>query len=149
MAQDYYDILQPFDYIVRLLDDNKATLGLRYIAQNDEELIPEYPAALVQCDNTERILHATQQYYVGWSIDLWIFHAEMSISQAERSRKDIELATAIRKLLHTKSTMDGHIIFGFVTNEMPGMLANRATNTAIVTTRIIWQGQNRVRFEDA
>ena len=58
MAQDYYDILQPFDYIVRLLDDNKATLGLRYIAQNDEELIPEYPAALVQCDNTERILHA-------------------------------------------------------------------------------------------
>jgi hypothetical protein len=149
VAQDYYDILQPFDYIVNLLDDHKATLGLRYIAQNDEQLIPEYPAVLVQADNTIRELHATRQYYVRWDIDLWVFHAELTLSQAVRSRKDIELATDIRKLLHSKSTMDGHIIFGYVVNELPGVAANVTTNTGLVTTRVTWRGENRVRFEDA
>lgn len=149
MAQDFYDILQPFDYIVAKLDDNKATLGLRYIAQHDEELIPEYPAVLVQADDTQRQLHATQMFMVLWDIDLWVFHAEMSIDRAERSKRDIELATSIRKLLHSDSTLGGHIIHGFVRNELPGMMANRAQNTAVVTTRMTWQGQNRVRFQDA
>lgn len=149
MAQDFYDILQPFDYIVQLLDDNKATLGLRYIAKHDEQLIPEYPAVLVQADNTERTLHATQMFMVQWSLDLWIFHALMTISKAERSRQDIELATNIRKLLHSDRSLGGHIVHGWVVNELPGMLANRENNEAIVTTRIIWQGQNRVRFQDS
>ncbi len=149
MAQDYYDILQPFDFIVKLLDDNKATLGLKYIAQHDEQFIPEYPAVLCQTDNTERILHATQMFMVQWSIDLWVFHAKMSISKAERSREDIELATGIRKLLHVDKTLEGHIIHGWVVNELPGMLANRETGDAIVTTRMIWQGTNRVRFQDS
>ena len=151
MAQDYYDILQPFDYIVNLLDDNKATLGLAYIAQNDEDLIPQFPAVLVQTDNTERIYHATRQYLVRFHLDLWVFHADMTSGVAARSRKDIELATAIRKLIHTKPDMDGHITQSFVDGEFPGITARviGGNNSTIVTTRLTWQGQNRVQFEDS
>ena len=148
MAQDYYEVLQPFDHIVQLLDDNKATLGLKYIAQHDEDLIPEYPAVLVQTDNVRREFHATQTWRVEFMLDLWVFHAQLSASAATRSRKDIELATAIRKLLHTDKTLGGHIVDSLVDGEFPG-ITGRVIGTnlvSIVTTRLTWVGQNRVPF---
>jgi hypothetical protein len=149
MAQDYYDILQPFDYLYKLLDDNRATLGLRYIAQHDEELIPQYPAVLLQTDRTDTEQHATGQFLKRFNLDLWVFHAELTVSRATRSRMDIELATAIRKLIHSKYTQDGHIIFGFVTSENPGFAARviGANVVTIVTTRLTWMGENRVPYE--
>ncbi len=149
MAQDYYDILQPFDYVVNLLDTNRASLGLRYIAQNDEQLIPEYPAVLVQTDATSRRQHATRQFYVEWAMDLWVFHASLTDNAATRSRKDIELATAIRKLLHTKKDMDGHIVQSWIDGEFPGVTARivGGSLSTIVTTRLTWHGENRVPFE--
>ena len=149
MAQDYYDILQPFDYLRDLLDDNKATLGLSYIAEHDENLLPQYPAALIQTDRTVTEQHATQLFKKEFHIDIWVFHAELSAGAATRSRKDIELATNIRKLIHSKFTMDGHIIFGFIDGEFPGITAriiggNLAT---ISTTRLTWMGENRVPYE--
>lgn len=149
MAQDYYDILQPFDFLYDLLDDNRATLGLRYIAQHDEELIPQYPAVLLQTDRADTQLHATGQFYKEFNLDLWVFHAELTVGRATRSRKDIELATAIRKLLHSNYTLDGHMIFGFVNGENPGISARviGSNVTTIVTTRLTWMGQNRVPYE--
>lgn len=151
MPQDYNDILQPFDYVVGLLENHKASLGLRYIAQNDEALIPQYPAVLVQSDNTERQLHATQMYRVVFHLDLWVFHAELSSGAAVRSRKDIELATAIRKVLHADYTLGDHIIFGFIDGEFPGISARIVGGdlSTIVTTRLTWQGENRVLFQDS
>jgi hypothetical protein len=149
MAQDYYDILQPFDFIVDLLNDNKATLGLRYIAQHDEELIPQYPCVLVQTDRTDTSQHATGQFAKIFNIDLWVFHAELTVGRATRSRMDIELATAVRRLLHSNYTLNGHIIFGFVNGENPGLTARIIGPgvTTIVTTRLTWMGENRVPYE--
>lgn len=149
MAQDYYDILQPFDFIYDLINDNKATLGLRYIAQHDEELIPQYPAVLLQTDRTSTQQHATGQFRKEFHLDLWVFHAQLTMGKAERSRKDIELATAIRKLLHSNYTLDGHIIFGFVNGENPGITARviGGNVSTIVTTHLTWMGENRVPYE--
>lgn len=149
MAQDYYDILQVFDHVVELLDDEKAQLGIKYIAKLDEALIPEYPALLIQTDRTTREIHATGQFMVVHHLDIWIFHAQLSVSAATRSRKDIELATAVRKLLHANRTLDGHIIFGFVDGEFPGQSLRivGGTRTAIMTTRLTWSGELRAPFE--
>lgn len=151
MPQDFYDPLQPFDYIVNKLDDNKATLGLRYIAQLDEELMPQYPAVLVQIDQTDRTRHATQMFRVDFHMDLWVFHAELTVDKATRSRKDIQLATDIRKLLHSDMNLGGHIIDSFVSGEFPGITARRMADTVstIVTTRLTWEGQNRVLYQDS
>lgn len=149
MAQDFYDPLQPFDHLVKLLDDNKASLGVRYIAQNDERLRPAYPAVLVSSEGTGRVLHATGIYLLTFSIDIWIFHAKLTIGKAKRSREDIEMATALRKLIHTDTTMQGHIIHGFVDGEFPGVttaVIGKNVDT-IVTTRLTWQGTNRAPFE--
>lgn len=149
MPQDYNDILEPFDYIVGMLTDAMPALGLEYVAQNDEELLPAYPAVLVQADRTERTRHTTGQFMVRFNIDLWVFHADISVGAATRSRKDIELATNIRKLLHSDRTLGGHIIDSMVDGEFPGISARVANNVTIgiVTTRLTWNGQNRVPYE--
>lgn len=148
-AQDFRDPLQPFDYMVKLLDDNKAALGIRYIAENEERLRPVYPAMLVSYENTERELHATQTFLVTFHMELYIFHAELTVKKAIRSRQDIEMATAVRKLIHTDRTMNGHIIHGFIDGEFPGISARvvAGRTSTIVTTRMTWQGENRVPFE--
>jgi hypothetical protein len=151
VAQDYYDILQPFDHIIELLDDSKAALGLAYIAENDENLIPQYPAVLVQTDNVRRQYHATGVFIVYFHLDLWVFHAELSSSSAVRSRKDVQLATDIRKLLHANRQLGGHIIDSLVDGEFPG-ISGRVIDSnmrTIVTTRLTWVGENRVPYEAA
>lgn len=149
MAQDFYDALQPFEYIYDMLDTNKAVLGLAYIARHDEELIPEYPAVLLQMDSVERRHHATGLFYIEFNLDLWVFHAQLSVNQATRSLKDIQLATAIRKLLHSDRQLGGHIIFGYVNGEFPGVTARVISGSVatIVTTRLTWTGENRVPFD--
>jgi hypothetical protein len=147
--QDFYDPLEPFDYIVQKLKDAQPTLGLEYVAENDEDLLPAYPAVLVQSGRTERLQHATGLFLVTFNIVLWVFHADIGVGAAVRSRKDIQLATDIRKLLHADRTLGGHIIFGFVEDEFPGPTGRVTGNvtTNIVTTRLSWSGNNRVPYE--
>lgn len=147
MAQDFYDPLQVFDYIANLIDDNKATLGLRYIAKLDEELLPQYPAVLLSMETpTLREWHTTAQFLVSFNLDIWVFHALLTVGKSVRSRRDIELATEIRKLLHTKLDLDGHIVQGWVDGEYPGRTTRVVGGKAstVVTTRLTWTGQNRV-----
>lgn len=152
MAQDYYDPLQVFDHVYNLLENNKANLGIKYVAQLDEKLLPEYPAMLVTMGRqVERTPHATRQFLVEFNLDIWIFHALLTASKATRSREDMQLATTVRKLLHRHMTLDGHIVFGYVNGEYPGEVARvvgQKVNT-VVTTRLTWTGENRVRYEDS
>lgn len=152
MPQDFHDPLQVFDYVHDRLENNKASLGIKYVAQLDENLLPEYPAILVTMGRqVDRTLHATRQFEVTFNLDIWIFHALLTVSKATRSREDMQLATDIRKFLHSDMTLGGHIIFGFVDGEYPGEVARvtgQKVNT-IVTTRLTWTGQNRVRYEDS
>lgn len=152
MPQDYKDQLEVFDFIYKLVDDNKAQLGIKYVAQLDENLFPEYPAILISLETPlERKQHATQMFLVEFYVDLWIFHAELTVGKAIRSRKDVELSTNVRKLLHTKYNLDGHIMFGFVTGEFPGRTVRVVGQKAstIVTTRLTWFGENRVLYQDS
>lgn len=148
MAQDFYDILQPFDFLNDLLDDNKASLGIRYIARHEEQLVPIYPAILLTAETTQREYHATQVHLVRFFIDIWVFHAEMTQGKATRSRTDIEMATALRKLVHSDRIMSGHIIDGYISSEQhvnSTRLIGQRRGT-IVSTRLTWQGENRVPY---
>jgi hypothetical protein len=151
-VQDYKDSLEIFDYLYKLIDDNKGTLGIKYVAQLDEELLPQYPAVLITLEGpTQREQHATRMFRVEWHCDLWVFHAELTVGKAIRSRQDVELATRVRKLVHTKFTFDDHIIFGFIDGEFPGRALRRigAKQTTIVATRLTWMGENRVLYQDS
>lgn len=150
--QDFYDPIQPFDYLCDKIDDAKSELGLRYVARFDENLLPQYPAVLLNMENPlNRELHATRQFLVNFNIDLWIFHAEMTVGKAVRSREDVLLATEIRKLLHADFTLGGHIVFGHVAMEAPGRVARVVGSkvTTVVATRLLWTGTNRVPFDNS
>jgi len=151
-TQDYKDALEVLDYVYEKIESNKADLGINFVARIDEELLPEYPAVLVSMERPlDRELHATQQFMVTFYLDIFIFHAKLSVGKAIRSREDIQLATNVRKLIHADFTLGDHIIFGFVNGEYPGVTSRVIGQKArsVVTTRLTWIGQNRVRFEDS
>lgn len=151
MAQDFYDPLQVFDYIYKLVDDNKANLGLRYVAQFNEDLIPEYPSAHVTMGQIQREEHATRIFLLTFEINLWVYHADFTLDHPTRSREDIILATNVRKKLHTDKTLGGHILFGFVHQEAPGEVDRLMGDTieTVVATRLAWRGENRVSYDNA
>lgn len=152
MAQDFYDTLQVYNYIADRLDNNKAALGLRSVARQDERLVNEYPAVMVSMERPlERQQHATQVFRVVFNIDLWIFHAELTRARSIRSADDIVLATSVRKFLHSDYTLGGHIIFGFVDGEFAGV-SSRAVGqktNRVMTTRLTWVGENRVPYGES
>lgn len=151
-TQDFKDSLECLDYVYDKIENNKAGLGIQYVARIDEELYPRFPAVLVSMERPlQRELHATGMFKVTFHLDLWIFHAKLTVGKAIRSREDIQLATSVRKLLHSDYTLGSHIIFGYVTGEFPGVTARIVGQKArsVVTTRLTWEGQNRVLYEDS
>lgn len=157
-TQDYHDPIQVLDHVHQLIDNHKADLGLAYVAYQDEELLPQYPAALVSMESpVERRQHATRMFLVTFNLDIWIFHARLTAGKALRSKEDIELAQNVRKLLHANYTLPdegtpaGHIVFGFVESENSGLTirSRGQRQQSVVTTRLSWTGQNRVLYQDS
>lgn len=153
MPQDFKDALEVLDYVYEKMENNKAELGVNYVARIDEELLPNYPAILVSMERPiQRELHSVGgMFKVTFHLDLFIFHARLTSGKAIRSREDVQLATDVRKLMHADFTLGDHIIFGWVDGEYPGVTARVIGQKArsVVTTRLTWQGQNRVLYQDS
>jgi hypothetical protein len=149
MAQDFYDILQVLDYLHTRIDNNKTELGLRYISYGDEILLPEYPALVLTAERPIQTRdHATRQFHRTFTCDLWLFHAKLSVGRKVRTREDIQLARKMERFLNADRTLDGHIIFGHVTDMQPiviGRITGRKGD-GVIGTRLIWQGQNRIMW---
>lgn len=148
----FYDVLQVLDYLHDRIDSNKTALGLRYIAYGDEQLLPQYPAAVVTAERPmSRELHATRQFKVVFNCDIYVLHARLSASHKVRTKEDIELAQGVRKFLHTDYTLGSNIIFGFVQIETPGIITRVVgqKSAMVVSTRLAWTGTSVARFEDS
>ena len=133
------------DYLHDKLEDNKITLGIKYIGYGDEDLIPEYPAVLVTADPVNREIHATHTFRNFFNLSLWVYHADMSVTRKVRNREDLLLCSAIYRLIHDDLTLGGNIIFGYIDSEVPGVIRNRRRGAA-VGTRMTYLGEARERF---
>jgi hypothetical protein len=132
------------NYIHDLLEDKAGELGLGFVAYGDEKMLPTYPAVRCVAGPMTKDLHATSQWMNILTVELWIYHANLTQSHAARSKKDLELATAIRELLHSRRTCEGGVIFGYITVEQPALLT-RAKGASVVGTRLTWTG-NQVQL---
>lgn len=150
MPQDFYDIIQILDYLHNRIDNNKTELGLKYITYGDEQLLPEYPACVLTAERPiATTLHATQQYRRVFACDLWVFHAKLQNSRRVRTREDIELARRMEVFLNEDRTCGGHLIQCWV-EEMQPIVIGRITGqkgNAVIGTRLVWIGENRVPFQ--
>ena len=149
MAQDFYDILQVLDYLHDRIDNNKVELGLKYITYGDELLFPEYPVCVITAERPISTRHhATRQYARTFTCDIWVFHAKLSERRRIRNREDMKLARRLELFLNKDRTLDGHIIFGHVTDMQPITIGRTNGNRAdgVIGTRLVWQGDNRVMW---
>ena len=135
------------DYLTTLIEDNADALGVAYVGYVTQNLIPHYPAVDVTSAETRREVHATQMFKVSFGMNLWIYHADLSVGHGTRTRKDLELVTGVTNLLHDNYEADGKLIFSFVESEDPGI--NVRGKLSIVTTRISWIGEARIPFNES
>lgn len=142
---------------VDLFQTHKDLLGFNYVATQDENLIPEYPAIQITMGTVDREDHGTQRFLLTFEATLWIYHANFEATHAARNLEDMELATAVVRFLHQKKNRalnDGEedkLIGGSgrIVQEVPGVTIGGATNSRIVTTRLVWQGLSQVNYEDS
>lgn len=143
MPQDYYRPEQVLDHLHDELEEYKGDLGLRYVAYGDERLLPEYPAMTLMAAPVGRDLHTTGGYYlVTFLMEMFIYHADLTVNRKQRTKEDLELVTNVVNFLHQRPTLGGHIIFGFVTAESPGLI-QRGKGSAVIGSRLTWEGSNR------
>jgi hypothetical protein len=135
------------EMLSELIEDNAERLGIGFIGKYDERLLPSYPAVVISSAPLSREVHATHTFALTLRALIWIYHAKVSLTHKERSEEDLLLVTALVSLLHDDTTYDGHVIFGFVDSEVPGIVAPRAgRGDPIVGTRISWEGVVQERF---
>lgn len=134
------------DYIYNLINGDKIALGLGYVGYADERLLPKYPAAVVSYNvPVVRTLIATQTFQLEFTIQIEVYHARLTASHRVRTKEDMQLAAAVREKLHEDYTLGGGVIFGFVRNERPGVIAD-AKGHANVATLLLWGGDSRARL---
>jgi hypothetical protein len=138
------------DFIKNKLDQLAETVGVAYVGYGDENLIPNYPACLVVPGRKGKILHATQTFNVDLEVDLYILHAVLTQDHGQRTRKDLQLVTAIEGIIESDYEFkdgngDAQIIFGYIQDATPGV-ANRARGQAVLSTRMTWVGLSQRRF---
>lgn len=146
-------------HFIELFKSNQGLLGLAYIATQEENLIPEYPALQVQMGEVAREDHGTQRFLVTFEASFWIYHANYESTRAVRNVEDMELATKVVHFLHeldNRALRTGGITgenkllggSGRVQREVPGFVFREA-GSRIVTTRLMWVGASQVNYEDS
>lgn len=140
MAEQFVAPEDALDYIHDLLTDKAGELGLATVAYGDEDLTSKYPSVKVVTGLMLKTLHRTRGWMNEFNVDIWVYHAKMTVSYAQRSREDLLLTTEIRKVLHSDMTMGGGVIQGWVIQEMPALIT-RQKRGSVVGTRMVWNGR--------
>jgi hypothetical protein len=135
------------DYLSDLFTTNKDALGLQFIGYGTQNLIPGYPAIDITSAATVREIHTTQYFLVRFEFNIWVYHANLQVGHAIRTKEDLEIVTKIVNLLHADLTQGDRAIFSFVHDEDPGLTTKQSGT--IVTTRLGWTAESRIRFSES
>jgi hypothetical protein len=123
-----------------LIRENAGVLGMEYVGQYDENLLPRYPNVVISPGVKTKEVHGTHTFLVTLRCILWIYHAQLTVTHTERSQEDLAFATAIETLIETDKTFGQRVIFGFVESSTPGIIAARTgKGEGIVGTRLAWE----------
>jgi hypothetical protein len=143
---------QIVDMIVARLEAQSGPLGLKYVGAYDEKLIPKYPAVVVLPGPRAKQLHGTHTFQTAFQVELYIYHANLTLNKRERSKADLQLVERIETELDSDFRWideDGgaSLIHGYVTNENPGILQPRVGKTgSVICTRLTWNAISQRRF---
>lgn len=144
---------EAMDAITSLLEDNAGLLGIGYVGYGNERTIPSYPAVIVMPGVVDRTLHATHQFRIMLVVNMWVYHAKLSVSRKIRTREDLQLATGVRELLHEPQNMElrdengaKQVIWGYIDHEEPGTILTQGKQVPVIATRMSWLGMSVKTF---
>jgi hypothetical protein len=128
------------DMLYELIRENAGVLGMEYVGQYDENLLPRYPNVVISPGIKTKEVHGTHTFLVTLRCILWIYHAKLTETHSDRSREDLEFASAIEALVEDDKTFGQRVIFSFVESSTPGVIAPRTgKGEGIVGTRLAWE----------
>jgi hypothetical protein len=124
-----------------------SDLGIGYVGKFDEKRLPHYPAVVVSGAPREKEVHGTHTFAVTLRCFIYVYHASLSKSHANRSEEDMILVENIEALLEEDCTFGGRVVFGYVESEAPGVMQPRSEKSEIVvSTRMTWMAGSQARF---
>lgn len=129
--------------ILDTLESNKVVLGLRGTYYGLQNLIPEYPAACVESGTKNRIMRMARKHEIIIRTHIMVYHSE--VQSSEVTKKEVEqFAEAIENKLHEDNTLDGLVIWGYVTSIDHGVA--RRDDVMLRAARLTWEGLSREVF---
>lgn len=149
MITDTWEII---DMMVERFQAKAGPLGIQYVGSYNERIIPKYPAILVVPGGKTKTLHGTHTFNVGFTVYLYIYHANFTLTKRERSKADLQLVSRVETELEVDMGWSDNgsgrrIIQGWVEEEEPGVLQPRATKgDAVICTRLTWRCISQRRF---
>lgn len=136
------------DQVMLWMKDNlteRTEFGFKYIDYGDpDDIIPATPAVVITNNPTRRELHGTHTFNILLSVDLWVLHADGTVTTAQRRYDDIVLCNQIQDFLDGRMNLDDNIVQGWVSGQSPGLL--RRKGALFVATRMTWDGISQSRF---
>lgn len=131
-----------------LIELNAGSIGIEFVGKYDESLIPRYPAVIVSAGAVTKEVHASHTFNVTLRCILWVYHAKITLTHAQRSKEDLELATNLSALVESDKKFAERVIFSFIESEAPGLVAPRAgKGEPIVGTRLAWECLTQQRWD--
>lgn len=155
MADLINTIPQAIDMVVEKLEEKAGELGIAYVGAYDEVRIPKYPAVVIIPGDREKTLHGENTFGILLVLELYVYHANLTLSKRERSKADLKLVDDIEAVLEEDygwqteplDTNTKRLIFGYISHVEPGNLQprNRKSNL-VIGTRMIWRGLSQRRL---
>jgi len=144
---------QMIDLIADRLEAQSGPLGIKYVGKYDEGIIPEYPAVVVLPGPRAKTLHATRTFQVAFEIEMYVYHANLTLTKRERSKADLQLVSRVEAEMETDyrwvdpDNGEASVIHGYISQENPGLLQPKARKSrVIICTRMTWIAISQRRF---
>lgn len=139
------NIVPVTDAVIALLKSKAGEMGIAFVGAYDEKRLPQYPAIVVSPGPKAKSLPGVSYFVVDFVVDIWVYHGDMTVPHAVRNREDLLLVDKIEAVLESDYTMGNKIVFGFVTEQQPGVFQSGSSknSTIIAGTRMRWVATSR------
>lgn len=137
------------EYWLDRLDSYKESLGFQFVGGYEERVITDYPAVIFGNGSTSKDVGGTHTFLIDHMLDIYIHHAEATVTHRKRSLENLQQVTILTRFLEADRTLGNRIIFGYVTDERPGLIQPRTTPSKfIVSTIINYRATLKARFDE-
>jgi hypothetical protein len=139
-------IVETVDRIKVILEAEQENLGIMAVYYGRTEKIPDYPAICVEGGTKRRALSgegASRKFAIDLAVELYVYFGTIDSAQ-ENTRENELLTERVEDVLHQHFSLDGAVIFGFVTRIEPGV--SYRGETMVKVSRITWEARSRQTF---